>query len=529
VAAAREHPALATLLGFVAVALVVDGLVALLVAPSNWDSMTYHLSRAAYWLQFHSADHYPGGTVRQLGSPPNAEMLQAWTMLLSGTDRFASLVQWIALLGLGTTVFSGARLLGFPAPASLFAAGLFVAMPQPILQASTTQNDLVVSFLVTASALFAVRGLRDRAHGDLAVAAAAGGLAVGAKGTALVAGAGLLILIAAAIRRYRPGRHTIVVGATLAVGSIAVFGSFNYVLNARAGHLFGGVNQQVKRTSAVPANAMRVGWGFLDTPGMSLPWLDLASRRPAQELFPDVEQVVAPAPEFHYQIDSSVQEDTSGFGLVGFVFLVPVILIAALGRRSAPRQRVLALASLAYFALFVATLEWNPWIGRVLIPMVALGAPLLACLYWRPWTRIAAVILALASLVPCVIINQQKTLLVEKGQKNILQLDRIAQESVIRPQMDSVIRYVLGHVRPGQSVGVAGNEDSWDYPFFGEHRDRRVYRLDPPKVTYETIRQKRLAGVVFEDVGPPPRPLRGVQIGSGFYFVRSTPPAPESR
>src|SRR6266511_3109589 len=86
VGAARAHPAVAALTLVVAVALALQLFMAVAVAPNNWDSMTYHLSRAAYWLQNHSATQFFPGTVRQNGSPPNAEMLQAWTMAVTGTD-----------------------------------------------------------------------------------------------------------------------------------------------------------------------------------------------------------------------------------------------------------------------------------------------------------------------------------------------------------------------------------------------------------------------------------------------------------
>jgi hypothetical protein len=523
VEAVREHRAVTVLLGAAVVALVVDGALGVLAGPSNWDSMTYHLSRAAYWLQNHSATQFEGGTVRQLGSPPNGEMLQAWTMLLSGTDRIASLVQWTALCGLAAAIFSGARMLGFTAGAAAFAAGLFVTMPQPILQASTTQNDLIASFFVAAAALFGVRGVRDGALGDIVVAAVAGGLAAGTKGTGLIAAPALVVLIGAAAWRYRPPRRLLAGGVALAVASLTVFGSFNYVLNARnTGDLYGGVRDQVKRASPVPENALRIGWSFFDTPGASLGWLQLASQRPAQEIFPHVEQST-PGKEFDFGTDSSVHEDTSAFGFVGFLLLFPLLLTAAFARRSAAPRRTLALCSLGYFAVFVVAIEFDVWSARLLMPMVVLGAPLLAWLYGRAWTRAIAVTLALASLIPCVIVNQRKPLLVAEEQKSVFQLDHIAQKSIARPEMDPVIRHVLRRVRPGDSLGFVGGEDSWDYPFFGRHRDRRVARLHPGDVTYERMDRERLTAVLFANVGRPPRSLRAVPVGPDYYFVANRP------
>ncbi len=70
--AAKRHPAIAMLAAAVALALAVQLVVALLVVPNKWDSMTYHLARAGYWLQEQSAGYFAGGHVRQLANPPTA-------------------------------------------------------------------------------------------------------------------------------------------------------------------------------------------------------------------------------------------------------------------------------------------------------------------------------------------------------------------------------------------------------------------------------------------------------------------------
>ena len=196
---ARQCPVIAALAIVNGLALGLQFVMAVTVAPNNWDSLSYHLSRAAYWLQFHKIGYFPGGTRFQLPPPPAAEILDAWTLSLSHGDHFAALVQWAALLGIGAVVFSGGRMLGFRVYEAAFAALLVVAMPLMLMEATTTQNDLVVAFFVGATALFGVRGIRDRDTGDLVIAGAALGLAVGTKGTALMAGPALAIILGAAV------------------------------------------------------------------------------------------------------------------------------------------------------------------------------------------------------------------------------------------------------------------------------------------------------------------------------------------
>ena len=146
------------LVGLAVVTLLVQAYVGARVAPSNWDSMTYHLSRAAYWLQYQSIGQFPGASIRQAASAPNGEVLQALTMMMSGTDRWVQSVQWLALVGVALAVFSGARLLHFGREESVFAACLFVVLPEPLMQSATTQNDLVEAFFLASDSL--VRGSR---------------------------------------------------------------------------------------------------------------------------------------------------------------------------------------------------------------------------------------------------------------------------------------------------------------------------------------------------------------------------------
>jgi hypothetical protein len=485
------------------------------VAPSNWDSMTYHLSRAAYWLQQHSALHYGAGTVRQLGSGPNAEMMIAWSMLITGTDRWVELVQWISLAGLGLTIFSGARLLGFGTRAAAFAGALFLILPQPIMQAASTQNDLVASFFVAACALFVVRGLRDRHIGDLSVAGAALGLAIGTKGTALLALPSLGLLAAAALVAWRPPIRLVARALGLGLAGIAAFGAFNYVLNYRHTHdIFGGVKDQVSSTGGDRwQNAAHDIWTFADTPGVNLTWLQPLVQHPVQGIFGGTFGA-----GFPYAIDVNVNEDTSAYGLVGFLLLVPLLLVMLFGPRAPPGRRAVALAALVYLVLFSYRIDYNDWLGRVYMPGVVIAAPLFAAFARRAWSAGLVAALAVITLVPSVLQNPLKQILVAPGAQNVFALDRLHQMSQPRPEMWAITTQVFRFAPHGR-FGYVGGEDSWDYPFFGAHHQHYVERMNATDVSYARMRRDRLDGVVFANVGLPPAPLRSVTMGTDYYWV----------
>jgi hypothetical protein len=115
------------------------------ISPSNNnDSLYYHMSRVMHWAQDRSLAHYPTGYEHQLYNPIFAELSILNARLLWGTDRLANLIQWGSLVVgiLGSSVL--ARLLGARKRGQWLAALFTLSLPIAILQATSTQNDLVV-------------------------------------------------------------------------------------------------------------------------------------------------------------------------------------------------------------------------------------------------------------------------------------------------------------------------------------------------------------------------------------------------
>jgi len=504
------------LVGLAVVTLLVQAYIGVRVAPNNWDSMTYHLSRAAYWLQYQSMGQFPGASVRQAASAPNGEVLQALTMMVTGTDNWVQSVQWLALVGLALAVFSGARLLRFGRQESIFAACLFVILPQPLMQAATTQNDLIEAFFIASTAFFAVRGLRDRTRGDVAVAALALGLAVGTKGTAFIAGTALVVLVVAALIAYRPPVRFVLVAALGSAVTLFALGSYNYVLNLEhRGDVLGGVQTMTVLTGARLPNAFLSLGTFADAPGLNgLSAVVQAGQRAVTGR--------SAASRGMFTIDTSVQEDTSAFGLVGFLLLPCVLGIALLGRRQTRSRRILATAVILYFLVFALSVAFNPWLGRLLIPAVALAAPLFAVLGRRPAVAGATIILAVLSMMPSLLENQQKPLLPTSA--SIFRLDRREQMTISRPEVRGVLDALDSHMAKNAAIAFIGGEDSWDYPFFGAHRERRIVRHNGlTDITYALLSDEHLTGAVFANVGTPPSNLTATPLGPDYWWVPTVP------
>lgn len=140
--------------------IIIIGIIALAAPPNTWDSMTYHMSRVVHWIQNRSIAFYPTYNLPQLFHPPFAEYVIAHLQILSGTDRYANLVQWLTLIGSAIAVSSIALELNANARGQVFAAVFAVTIPMGILQASSTQNDYAVSFWVLCLAYYVLLSIK---------------------------------------------------------------------------------------------------------------------------------------------------------------------------------------------------------------------------------------------------------------------------------------------------------------------------------------------------------------------------------
>jgi hypothetical protein len=130
---------------------------ALVYPPNTWDSMTYHMARLVYWIQNGSVAYFPTAIDRQNLMNPGAEYVILLLQLLSASDFLANLVQFISLYLLISAMPSFLRLLGIRRRIANWGLVLAATLPMGVLQATSTQNDLVASCLGLALCAAALR------------------------------------------------------------------------------------------------------------------------------------------------------------------------------------------------------------------------------------------------------------------------------------------------------------------------------------------------------------------------------------
>lgn len=217
------------------------GLIALAAPPNTWDSMTYHMGRVAHWAQNGSVAHFATHIPRQLQYPPWAEFAILQLQVLSGGDRLANLVQWGAYVGCIVGVGLIAALLGADRGGQVLAGVVAATLPMALLQASSTQNDLVVSLWLVCLVVFGMDAPLRR--GSVLLAGAGLGLAALTKFTGLLFG----LPLAAGLVLWQTRR-----GAPLPALARAVLIAGLVVVALNAGH-------SARTLGLVRANGWRLG------------------------------------------------------------------------------------------------------------------------------------------------------------------------------------------------------------------------------------------------------------------------------
>lgn len=475
--------------------------------PNNFDSMTYHLARVAYWLQNHSVEPYPTNIARQIVLTPGAEYLLLGLQVIARSDRLASLVQlgsWAAMVFAAPPVV---RALGASRRAAAWAGVLVGTLPLALLQASSTQNDLVATLVTLSIAVACLPFLHQRRHWrwpDLALLAAAGAAGFLVKATALVAAAPLVCWAAIAIGRSLRGRDdwrelwrglgVAVVLAVAAVGPalLACLSVPDFSVVA-AGFVYTGAAQPLDRL----INALR----------------GIARQIPLPDAFTDL---LAPATTRGCMLPNSLctrvmfvfQEDYAG-NIGQAIFVAGGVLLGAARWRSLPRRAHLALASLPIsWLLLHALFRDNVWLTRLQLPLFGLGALALVSFGARPG-RTPVTTRALAPIMT--LLTAYAALAVSRNQSRIPSIDPRALAFAASPAAYYVFApagvetahaaalaalSANGCRRLGMYIGV----DSYDYPLAWRAMQTGV------EVRHLTAPDD-WACVVFSDRGiPPPRP-----------------------
>lgn len=157
---------------------------ALLYPPSNYDALSYRIPRVMHWLAHEGWFWISTANPRQNYSGTGQEWLLAPLVVLTESDRFLFLPNWLCFLLLPSVFFRFLRGIGVAGRATVFWMWILPFAPAYLLQSGGISNDLLGAFWFLASlALLPGRGTLGNSGGSSMLSLA---LATGIKATNLV-------------------------------------------------------------------------------------------------------------------------------------------------------------------------------------------------------------------------------------------------------------------------------------------------------------------------------------------------------
>lgn len=450
-------------LGIVFITITI-GLIALIAPPNHWDSMIYHMPRVFHWIQNHNVNYYPTHIMNQLTFTPGAEFIIMHLQILSNSDRFANLVQWLFMLGSIIGISAIAKELGADIRSQVFSAVICATIPMGILQGSSTQNDYAVAFWIVCLVYYILVILKN-ARINLSLLFKIGaslGLALLTKGAAYIYAFPFLVwFIFSGFKKFR----WYIWGCIFIIATVAFCVNLGYYIRnfSLIGSLFPSaqlphVSYGITSLSLLISNVIRNIALHTGTPFVLINRIIYG----AIKLIHDIVGINLNDPlstaHCKFYIPFSLNENQAG-NLIHLFFIMVSIAIFLISRQKRQRQFAYYLTALASaFFIFSFFVKWEPWNQRYHLPIFVLFCPFTAVVLSRinnPFRQNKTLLITMCIIFLCtvtgwVLYHSFKTQITELLYNAELIINKaIKRENIFSPQpyfdiANSQFRWFLG-------------------------------------------------------------------------------------
>lgn len=360
---------------------VITFFIAIVYPPSNWDSMTYHLPRIEHWLQNGNLNHYYTNNDRQLHSSPFAEICILYGRAISGDDWLMNSVQWFSFIGILIVISKIAWRFGLNVQMQIVAALFFATLPIAIIEATSTQNDLVVAFWLLCLLDRLLAWQKDKKISLALQFGAALGLAILTKGTAYPIALPIVIYFAfICIKQYKK-----CLLAAICAGMLCLLINMpNYVRN------YNTFQKPIEAHSATvsPFTLQSFFYSSFSNVYINVPVLlpgagtiNNKLKNVDKDIYPYGPIYIFSVKDWKNMINSTLMFHEDNVRSPFHILLIIASLIFLLRRKREPIYIWLVIACGCVFSFCI---PWQPWIMRLQLPLFALATPAFA-LAFNDW------------------------------------------------------------------------------------------------------------------------------------------------
>ena len=455
--------------------------IALISPPNNWDSMTYHMSRVEYWIQNKAIFFFKTNNPRQNVLAPFSEFLILNFQLLSGSDIFANLVQWISLIIGLATVSLICKEVGLGKRLQLISAVFMCSLPTVLLQASSTKNDIVASTFILLFYYYQIILVKRYSISSVYLSGLSLGLGILTKGTCyiplfaigithftylisfkiwdikkIIFRYGIIFSIGFLINLPHYLRNILKYDDMLGLNTLPSLTnelfSFGVMFSNLIRHVAYQLGTNIKIINWYIYRIVKILLGNnINDPKTS--FLDRDFRPPF----------------------FSLGEDTAGNLIHTLVFIIIFFIGLTFIRKIKRIQLKTLFITLISIFLYCFLLKWQPWTGKIIplfiitIPFLMIALNYILDIKELKITFYIILVIMLTGTFPYLFYNESRPLLAYNN-KSILFQERIEGYFNNRPELYEQYKKIINgfdktEVSKKDSIAFHLGGDSWDYPF----------------------------------------------------------------
>jgi hypothetical protein len=520
---ARElSPYLKVIFGAMFLTLAVIGITNLILVlftvPNEWDSMTGHLNRAIRYIQRGTMEHFGGTNWNMDTYPKSVTTIQIYSYLISGNieNAFKLIHHWSYYVTL-VSVFGIAQRIGRNLSASFFCALAYSLFLDFLMQAVTTETDIVLTAYLSCLLYFIFTFYTSRDNRYLYLAGITFAIVTGHKATfALLMPSVFVIMVYAVF--LAPNFKIFferVLRLGVAIGLFALIYTLptGYVRNIQVfGHPIGPAtsryHQSFERAGSMSnlfeqgsRNVIRYTYDFCNLDGIrNAQWgydLNTVVRKPLvlledklhMRLDDESDFTIVP---FSFQRRFDYYNANPYWGIFGFALILPLIFLVLIRVFRSRVHFFLAIAFCLNLAAISYSAAYDPFKGRYFMESGLFGVLFLLLLFshhrlsiikprrnvWKGYIMIV-VGLACISGIMAVYLNIRCLPFSSYGMESALTMDRIPYQTFARPDVTKAYMRFDSIVPQNATVALATVNSDFEYPLYGKNLTRKLISINP--------------------------------------------------
>lgn len=454
--------------------------------PNNWDSLTYHMARIPSWISHQSIEHFPTSIFRQLYQPPFSEIVIMHLNVLSGSDYLSNSVQFVFLVFSLLLILNIVEFFDLPNSYKLIAIVLTITVPEIILQASSTQNDIVVSFFILSTIYFTLKSLKEFNIKNQVYLGLSIGIGLLTKGTSYIYLAPIIILFAIAIisRLFKTKNNIYFYYPIVIVLIVISINSGHFIRNYKLSNNFLGIdksesmmysNQNMTPKLLVSNIIKNAG---LHTGPYPINYLsDKVIFKLHSLMGVNINNPDTNIAGMHYTGSPDVpnHEDSASNPFHFILLLLSFIFISYnfLKTKKAGIITIYILMFILQVVLFSFYLKWQPWNTRLHVPLFLIAIPIIiyaankSHIFLKTQQIIIPILIIYA--FGLILFNKSRPILSNEYTSPIKLTDnRFKKYFTNRPELYNEYKFVLDNINKtdAKNIGLMLGTDDWEYPLF---------------------------------------------------------------